>query len=153
MAHTHRTRFGSAYRAGFTLIEILIVMVMLGALLAVALPRVGRTITRDRVLRSAVVAQGMLDEATQFAARLRVPVDVDLSSGTIIVRNRETGEVLRARTFGADQDLRASVTFSPTGGITIFPNGRADAGLRISLSGGEYTTVVSRTPTGIVRRE
>jgi type II secretory pathway pseudopilin PulG len=131
----------------------LIVIVMVGVLLGVALPRVGTTINRDRVLRSAAVAQSMLDEAGQFAARLRVPVDVDLVSGRIVVTNASTGAVLRSRPFGANQDLRATVAFSPASGITIFPNGRADAGLRISLSTDGFSTVVSRTPTGILRRD
>ncbi len=143
----------SASRPAFTLIELLIVIVMVGVLLGVALPRVGRTINRDRVLRSAVVVQSMLDEAGQFAARLRVPVDVDLVSGAIVVTNRSTGAVLRRRPFGASQDLRATVAFSPSAGITIFPNGRADSGLRVSLSTDGFSTVVSRTATGILRRE
>lgn len=140
-------------RPAFTLIELLIVIVMVGILLGVALPRVGTSINRDRVLRSAVVVQSMLDEAGQFAARLQVPVDVDLTSGSIVVTNRSTGAVLRSRPFGANQDLRATVAFSPVGGITIFPNGRADAALRISLATDGFSTVVSRTATGILRRE
>ena len=140
-------------RSGFTLIELLIVIVMVGTLLSVALPRVARTMQRDRVMRSALVVQSMLDEATQFAARLRVPVNVRFTSGRLSVTNRTTGAVLRSRPFGAGQDLRATVTISPTGGVTIFPTGRASAALSVTLSGGDFTTVVSRTATGIVRRQ
>ena len=145
----------STSRPAFTLIELLIVIVVVGILLATALPRVGRTINRDRVLRSAVVVQSMLDEAGQSAARLRVPVDVKYvtTTGRIEVTNRSTGAVLRSRPFGASQDLRATVAFAPTAGITIFPNGRATAELRISLSTDGFSTVVSRTATGILRRE
>jgi prepilin-type N-terminal cleavage/methylation domain-containing protein len=140
-------------RAGFSLIEILIVMIMVGALLSVALPRVSRTMQRDRVLRSALVVQSMIEEATQLSTRLRVPVDVDWTGGRLVVSNRATGAELRSRPFGEGQDLRATVTMSPVAGITIFPTGRADAALTITLSGGDYTTTVSRTSAGIVRRQ
>lgn len=145
----------STSRPAFTLIELLIVIVVVGILLGVSLPRIGRTINKDRVQRSALVVQTMLDEAGQFAARLRVPVNVRYvsSSGSIVVTNRTTGTVLRSRTFGANQDLRATVAFNPTTGITIFPNGRADGGIRITLSTDGFSTVVSRTATGILRRE
>jgi prepilin-type N-terminal cleavage/methylation domain-containing protein len=139
-------------RRGFSLIEVLIVLVMIGLLVGITAPRVGRQITRDRVLRSAVVVQGMLDEATQLSTRLRSPVQVSYASGTLTVRDREAGTVLRSRRFGADQDLRATVASSPAS-ITIFPGGRSDAGIRITLSGGDFSTVVSRTTTGIVRRQ
>lgn len=141
-------------RPGFSLIEILIVMVMVGVLLGVSVPRIGRQITRDRVLRSALVVQGMLDEATQFAARQRAPVNVSYDAGTgrLSVTDRDAGTVFRSRTFGSDQDLRASLRVLPTT-ITIFPNGRSNAAQTIVLSGGDYTTTVTRSATGIVRRQ
>ena len=153
MAPIPMPNFRQRSRLGFTLIELLIVIVMVGVLLSVALPRVSRTIQRDRVMRSALVVQSMLDEATQFAARLRVPVNVRFTSGWLSVTNRTTGAVLRSRPFGAGQDLRATVTISPAGGVTIFPTGRASAALSVTLTGGDFSTVVSRTATGIVRRQ
>jgi prepilin-type N-terminal cleavage/methylation domain-containing protein len=154
MSPSPSTRTAGRPRAGFSLIEILIVMVMIGVLVGIALPRMARTINRDRVLRSATVVQGMMDEATQFATRLRVPVTVTLSSGTITIANRSTGEVLRRRSFGNQQDLRATVSFNPVAGVTVFPTGRANADLVVTLTNeGGYTTTVTRTATGIVRRQ
>lgn len=139
--------------AGFTLIELLLVVVIVGLLLAVSVPNIGRQINRDRANRSAMVVMGMLEEATQLAARRRTPVTVTLASGSLVIRDRATNAVLRQRNFGGGSDLRASVTLNPSTGIQIFPNGRATSGLRVTLVGGEHTAVVSRTATGILRRE
>jgi prepilin-type N-terminal cleavage/methylation domain-containing protein len=140
-------------RFGFTLIEILIVVVIVGILLGTAIPRVGTSVRRDRVHRAAQVGQGMLDEAALFAARRRTPVNVGISGTFLSITDRATGAVLRQRSFGGDQDLRAALVIAPSGGITIFPNGRATAALTMTFSGGGETVVVSRTTTGILRRQ
>lgn len=141
-------------RKGFSLIELLIVVVISGILLALSGGAISRQIQRDRALRSATVVQGLLTQASALATRRNMPVRVVLVNGTTIqIQDRTTNEVLKERSFGSQFDLRATVTFSPTAGIEIFPNGRANSALRVSVSGGDYTQVVSRTATGIVRRQ
>ncbi|MEX2182066.1 MAG: prepilin-type N-terminal cleavage/methylation domain-containing protein [Gemmatimonadaceae bacterium] len=140
-------------RPGFSLIELLVVVSLVGILVAISANSIGQQIARDRVIRSANVAQGMLSEASALAVRQRVPVDVQLSGTALQIVERSTGTVLKQRNFGPTFDLRANISINPAGGITIFPNGRSDAGIRITLSGAGATTVVSRTATGIVRRQ
>lgn len=152
MAAIRPFRPGSRSRPGFTLIELMLVVVIVGALLSVAIPSVGKQVGRDRVQRSAMVVQGMLDEASQLAARRRSPVTVTLSSGTLRINDRASGAAIKSRSFGPTQDLKATLSFNPSAGITIFPTGRSSAGLRITLAGSGDTVVVSRTAAGIVRR-
>ena len=137
--------------AGFTLIELMIVVVIAGLLLAVAVPNIGRQISRDRANRAAAVVFGMLDEASQLAVRRRLPVTVTLSSGSVVVKDRASNAVLKQRQFGGG-DMRATVTFNPSGGITIFPNGRANQALTVTVTGGSRTATVTRSATGILRR-
>ena len=140
-------------RGGFTLIELLIVVVIAGILLTVSGVAISKQISRDRVLRSANVAQGLLSEASQLAVRRRTPVRVALSGTSLQLRDEASGTVLRARNFGPGHDLRATLSSTPANGVVIFPNGRANAPLSIVVSGSGLTTTVSRSATGIVRRQ
>lgn len=147
---THRL---NARRLGFTLIELMIVVVIIGLLLGIAVPRVGNSITRDRVDRAAFVVQGVLDEATQIARRQGVPVTVTFQSSALRINLRSSGAALKSRTFGNASDMRATLALSPNGGITIFPTGRASAPLTVTITGGGASSTVTRTATGIIRRQ
>lgn len=151
MSVQHRPRRAS--RGGFTVIELLIVVAIAGILIAISANSIGNQIARDRVLRSATVVEGMLAEAGQVAVRRREPVTLTLNGTTLSINRRSTGTVLRSRNFGPGFDLRATLAMTPSTGITIFPNGRASSGVRITVSGSGLTQSVSRTATGIVRRQ
>ncbi len=139
-------------RRGFTLIEVLIVVVVVGILLGTALPGLGRSVTQDRVRRAGTIVQGMVDEAARLAQRRGAPVTITISGNWLRVTDRNSGAVIKQRSFGPGQDINASLAIRPTTGITVFPNGRGTALLQISLSGGGESVVVSRTTTGILRR-
>lgn len=139
-------------RAGFTVIELIMVVVIAGILLAISAGPIGRQIARDRVMRSATVVQGMLTEASNLAVRRRAPVAVDLNGSALVITDRASGDTLRIRNFGPTYDLRATLAMTPAAGITIFPNGRADAALQVTVSGAGLSQTVSRSTTGIVRR-
>lgn len=145
-------------RRGFSLIEMLIVVVVMGILITISAGAIGRQIARDRVMRSANVVQALVEEASQLAVRRNTPVNIELSGNALQIIDRDAGgpgveAVIKERSFGPENDLRATVAISPAAGITIFPNGRADAALQITVSGSGLTQVVSRTTTGIVRRQ
>lgn len=142
-----------ALRRGFSLIELLIVIVIAGVLVSISAGAIGRQIARDRVLRSAMVIEGLLTEASQLAVRRRAPVTLTFSGTTLSINDRATGTAIKSRNFGPDYDLRATLAMSPTTGITIYPNGRANSAVRINVSGMGLSQTVSRTATGIVRRQ
>ena len=138
-------------RPAFSLIELLIVIVIAGILVGISSNSIGEQIRRDRVMRSATVVQGLLSEATQIAVRRRVPVNITLTSGALRITDRSSGTVIKRRDFGPVFDLRATLAFNPSGGVTVFPNGRASAALTVTVSGIGISHTVTRTATGIVR--
>jgi prepilin-type N-terminal cleavage/methylation domain-containing protein len=139
--------------AGFSLIEVLVVVMILGILVSVGGTAIGRQVARDRVLRASTVVEGMLVEATQLAVRRRRPMRVDIQGNALRIVDRDSSKVVKSRGFGAGSDLNATLTLSPPTGVTIFPNGRADAALTVTLSGEGLQYVVGRSATGIVRRQ
>ena len=142
-----------ANRVGFTLIEALTVVVILGILVTISGASVSRQLTCDRVDRAAAAVEGMLVEATQLAVRRRVPIRIRRSGRVLEIVERGTGTVVRSRGFGAGSDLDATLTLSPSGGVTIFPTGRADTVLTVTVEGEGTRFVVGRSATGIVRRQ
>jgi prepilin-type N-terminal cleavage/methylation domain-containing protein len=140
-------------RAGFTLIEVLVVVVILGILVTVSGGSIGKQIARDRVLRASTVVEGMLVEATQLAVRQRVPMRIQLSGNVLQIVQRSSGTAVKSRGFGLGSDLEATLALNPATGVTIFPNGRADGALDVTVAGNGVQFVVRRTATGIVRRQ
>jgi prepilin-type N-terminal cleavage/methylation domain-containing protein len=140
-------------RTGFTLIEVLLVVAIAGILLGISGSAIGNQIARDRVLRSAMVVEGMLNEASQLAVRRSTPVRVVLSGTSLQIQDRATNAVIKQRNFGAGFELKATLSISPANGVEIFPNGRANAAVSITVSGTNLSQTVSRTATGIVRRQ
>ena len=140
-------------RRGFSLIELLMVLSITGILIAVAATQIGRQLSRDRVLRAATMVQGVLVEASQLAVRRRTPMRVVLSGSSMQVRQRAGDTLLRQWRFDAASDLQATVAFTPSAGITIFPNGRADTTLAVLLTSSTGRATVTRTATGVIRRQ
>jgi general secretion pathway protein H len=129
---------------GFTLIELIIVLAIIGALLALVVPNLGR-----RSANSALTAT-----AHDVAAALR------LTRGLAITRSRPTVFTARAGVFGRDDDRRvwhvpAGVTLAfldseqsgpprSSGTIRFYPDGSSTGGA-LALTNGttRYTVLVA----------
>ncbi len=142
-------------RAGFTLTELMMVVVVLGILAAMATPRFYRTVNRSKVNEAAGVVAADLEQAVTLAARRRKPMQLTLSSSTsYTIRDRatapaDTARLTRVLTRAGDQGVE-SITFSRSP-VQIFPNGTTDGGLTVTLSGAGLTRTVTLSAAGQVR--
>src|SRR6476646_8934813 len=59
---------------GFTLVELLIVLALIGIVASIAIRSVGDTIRRDRVQKAAAIVSTDLEQAFALAGRQRTPI-------------------------------------------------------------------------------
>jgi len=147
-------------RAGFTMIEILIVFIVFGITAMIALRSVGDTLRRDRVAKTAAVLSADIEQGFSIAARLRQPVRVriydTLSRRQFIVRQRtDTTYKYRVRELRTG-DFSIDTLIKSKDSLDIMPNGLATDTLRLTLgvksrSGSWYWKVIRVTRAGLVR--
>jgi prepilin-type N-terminal cleavage/methylation domain-containing protein len=152
-------RYRLRARPGFSLMEMLIVVILVGIIMSVAGVRVSGMMTQQRVIRAAGTIQTQMETAFAMAGRNREPMKIVFATGasaiTIKTTNRD-GTV----TFGTPTDLKrlglsnGNVTAS-SNEITVFPNGFASDTLSIQVlvvrNGVTYKRIVRMSRAGLVK--
>ncbi len=144
-------------RRGFTMIEMLIVVMTVGLLAAVALPSLSRAVASQGVHAAASVMAADIEAGFSLAARSRRPM-VFTCSATLRrcrVTDQATGAVrferLYTRTSGFE--VRA-LEWTPTNTslpVVIGPSGLASQGFTVTLTTGSSAKRVVALRSGLVR--
>jgi len=139
---------------GFTLFELLIVVVILGICATMAGPAMSRIVRHQRVNRASMIIVSDMQNAFAVAARQRMPVRVqaDASTRSYQFLDRQTGTVLRIRAFYGDtSEYRLTkLEFTPTT-FDVFPSGVSSAAVSIKLENGDYQRIITASTAGFVR--
>jgi type II secretion system protein H len=146
----HPTR---ALRAGFSLIEMMVTVSMVGIMVGMVAPNVSKDISHGRVNGAAQVVAADLEQALSLAARQRRPVRVQIDAGRKEIRltDRVSGQVISTRRFDDVSDYKLySVSGSPAT-VDLLPHGVATAPTIVTLSAGGYSRRVTLTRGGHVR--
>ena len=140
--------------SGFSLIEVLVVVVILGIMAGIAGPAMSVMVRHNRVNRATMVITSDLQNAFAVAARQRQPVQIQADSVNRSYQfvDRKTGTVLRIRTFYGDNSeyLLNTLVFTPST-IDVFPNGVSSAALTVRLANGDYSKQIKASSAGFVR--
>lgn len=153
MAKTN-SRNAHSGRLGFTMLEILVVVAIVGIIATMVGPAMSRIVRHQRVNRAATVIASDLQNAFAVAARQREPVRIqaDAPSRSYQFVDRKSGAVLRIRTFYGDTSeyrLDKLVFDNPT--IDVFPNGVSSVPVKIDLANGDYAKQITVSTAGFVR--
>ena len=141
-------------RRGLTLMELLLVIVMIGILGTVVLPRINDLTAHSKASEAAAVVQRDLERAFSIAARLRRPVYITADNSALIYRITDvSGDTLRIiRNLGETGEIGIQEMGFVPNQVTVQPNGIASSALRVRLTSHGTTRVVNMTRVGLIRR-
>jgi prepilin-type N-terminal cleavage/methylation domain-containing protein len=140
-------------RSGYTLLELLLVMVIMAILAAITYVRIAPALERARVRGAASVLATDLQYAQVQAARYRTPMQVvvDVGQKKYLITDLAETTIYRERDFGDDgQYSLDSFTASPVR-IYVFPNAIVDQSALYTVGLNGYQRQVSFSRAGQVR--
>lgn len=140
-------------RRGFTLPEAMIVVVVLGVMFSITLPRFNETTRQRRVISAVTALNADIPIAFSLAARQRKPVTLtyDAATGEVRVNDRATDTLyLRRALRSTSEYMLDSVTMTPSS-VQIFPNGVASAPFTMRLFNGRFVRQLAVGRTGHTR--
>lgn len=126
-------------RPGFTLMEALVVVILLGIVATIGLPNLTRSMKRTRSDRALMVIKGDMENAFALASRQGKPVKVDFNTSQLgyAVRDRSTNQLLFERRFGGETPFGAKGMWVSSATVTIFPSGYASTPYWIRFDWGD----------------
>ena len=141
-------------RRGFTVIELLMVVCIMGILAAMTGPHISKIIRHNRVNRAAMVITADLQNAFASAARQRAPVRISADAATKSYQfvDRKTGQVLKIRSFYGDtSEYRLTTLVLTPSTIDVFPTGVSSSPVVVDLGNGNYSRRITASTAGFIR--
>jgi type II secretory pathway pseudopilin PulG len=148
-----RTSSESRQRAGFTLFEAIIVLVIVATVVGALTPSVSRILSRARVNRAAVVVAADLMMAQSLAGRQRraVAVTVDSVQRSVTVSTADLATALARRQLGADSEFKLATCTSNPPSFIVYPNGTANTAVTLAVGAAGYQRQVKMSRAGLIR--
>ena len=145
-------------RAGFTLIELIVAIVLMGVVAGFAMPQVGEMLSRGKINQAASVVVSALRESSSLAARTRRPVrvSIDTEQRVIYLRDHEVpATVHRTLRLDGSSELALSSLAASDTQLVVFPNGwrekATDWDMWLTLEMGEASRTVTLRRGGQMR--
>ena len=156
MTQTYRYRLRA--RAGFSLMEMLVVVILVGIVMSVAGVRVAGMMTQQRVIRAAGTIQTQMEKAFAIAGRNRQPIKISFSTSASAVQLKVTDRAGTTSYGNIDFKQMGLVNGDVTASaseVTVFPNGFASDTLSVQVlvtrGGATHKRIVRMSRAGLVK--
>ncbi len=139
--------------AGFSMLEMLLVLIVIGLLVAISIPKMGRVMRHERVNRAAQVVVADLQNGFAMAGRQRAPVRLTFTAATktYVFSDRATGTVFQTRVMDNRSEYALSTLSASPSSIDVLPNGIGSVSLIVTIAQGDYSRTVTASSAGFVR--
>jgi type IV fimbrial biogenesis protein FimT len=140
-------------RKGFSMLEMLTVMIIVALLITIAVPKMARIIRHERVNRAAQVLVADLQNAFAMAGRQRAPVRLQFDPVllTYTFTDRATGTLYQTRVMNKASEFGLTALTANPSTIDVLPNGIASAAFAVVVAQGDYSRQVTASSAGFVR--
>jgi prepilin-type N-terminal cleavage/methylation domain-containing protein len=142
-------------RAGFSMLELLVVLVITGVVTGLSMSRFSAYLAHERIAKAAIGIADDLRMAFAIPGRIRRPVRIwcDTTKMQMTVTDRAQSTTYRKTAFGSRYNLRSTnVAYYPSSSwVEIFPNGFASDTMVITLTAGGYTERIKVSKGGMVQ--
>jgi type II secretion system protein H len=139
---------------GFTITELLIVLILAGIIGGVAMIQAGKTLAHTSVQQAAAVIAMDMKLAHSLASRAREPVRISVDTANRIVRVVDYDAwttVYSERRFGNEDDMPVQFMAASDTTLLVFPTGLTSGALNVTVRTGDERRRVSMTRAGQVR--
>lgn len=146
-------------RAGFTLTELIVALVLMAIAAAVVLPSVGRSLNASKINQAATVVVSTLRESSTMAGRRRRPIRVSFDTVNKVIRLRDNvtpDSVFKTVWLNGSTELALSRMGGSDTSLVVFPNGlrtkpTATWPLRVQVQMGDDQREITMTRAGQTR--
>jgi prepilin-type N-terminal cleavage/methylation domain-containing protein len=140
-------------RSAFSMLEMLTVIIIIGLLIAIAVPKMARIVRHERVNRAAQVLVADLQNGFAMAGRQRAPVRLVFNPTTLTYTfsDRATGTLYQTRVMNSASEFALTSLSAEPSTIDVLPNGIASAAFVVTVAQGDYSRIVSASSAGFVR--
>lgn len=159
-SYPRRRRFqaGLRPRHGFSIMEMLVVVILAGIIMSVAGVRVSGMMTQQRVIRAAGTVQTDLELAFAVAQRNRAPTRISwtASAGSLVLKiSNRAGDTVYKRTDMKPMGINYGSVTTSSSAVDVFPNGFASDTFSLQISvtqnGRNYKRRVRMSRAGMVK--
>lgn len=139
-------------RAGYTAVELLLVVMIISLMASVGTPKIMGWIASSRVDNAARVVAGDLRLASSIALRQGRPVQFELDPGAMEVRitDSATGDQLHRRALGAGSEIPLQSMEAVPTSVEVYPSRTTSGAIAIRLTAGDHVARVQMSSAAFI---